>query len=102
MTRQSSVFNAPLLRKIGKSGALLYSMPCFAHAVGMEHPFNEGQLSVLEELLAGECLAAKKAKLYSATLFDPTLAAGMERLAKRHAERFLRLAALLAEEEKNG
>lgn len=60
---------------------------------------TEKELAVLASLLSAESLAAKKARLYSKTLTDVSLASRMQALARRHASRFLQLLALLTGKE---
>ncbi len=60
----------------------------------MEHSLEGRGLYAFAELLEEECLAAKKARLYANTLFETAQAQLMERLAARHAQRFMRLVSL--------
>ena len=55
----------------------------------------EKEKEVLSELIELEDLADKKAKIHSRLLTEPSIAQEMERIAKRHAERELRLKTLL-------
>lgn len=52
-------------------------------------------VDVLSQVLTGEEMACKKAKMYANTLTDAALAAQMERVAAAHAERFRALYAVL-------
>ncbi len=52
-------------------------------------------LDVLSEIITGEEMACKKARIYANTLTDAGLAQEMERVACRHAERFSALCSLL-------
>ena len=75
-------------RKVGKRGI---APRAAAHTAGMKVLTDTRLLCAMERLLEGESLAAKKARVYSRSLFDPALAGVMERLAARHAARFSRL-----------
>ena len=68
----------------------------------MKYTFTRGGLAALEELLAAEALAAKKARLYSKSLSEPSAAARAEGLAARHAARYGQLLALLCEQDAQG
>ena len=63
----------------------------------MENGLTAGGLYAIARLLAAESLASKKARLYASTLTDAVLAARMEGLADRHAQRFAALLALLGD-----
>ena len=63
----------------------------------MENILTAGGLYAVARLLAAESLAGKKAHLYASTLTDAALAARMEELSQRHAQRFSSLLALLEE-----
>lgn len=63
----------------------------------MENGLTAGGLYAVARLLSAESLAGKKARLFAATLTDADLAAQMNRLARRHAQRFAALLALLGE-----
>ena len=52
-------------------------------------------LDVLTQILTGEEMACKKARMYANTLTDTALAEQMERIACAHAERFSALFTLL-------
>ncbi len=52
-------------------------------------------LDVLVQVLTGEEMACKKARLYSNTLTDAALAQEMEKIAMQHEERFNALCTLL-------
>lgn len=52
-------------------------------------------LDVLSQILTGEEMACKKARIYARTLTDAALAAEMERIASQHAERFSALYSML-------
>ena len=52
-------------------------------------------VEVLTHLLTGEEMACKKAKIYSNTLMDATLAGEMANISKAHAERFASLYTIL-------
>ncbi len=52
-------------------------------------------LDVLVQVLTGEEMACKKARLFSNTLTDAALAQEMGRIAMQHEERFNALCALL-------
>ena len=52
-------------------------------------------LDVLTQILTGEEMACKKARIYANTLTDASLAQEMERIACAHAERFSALYTLL-------
>lgn len=52
-------------------------------------------LDVLTQILTGEEMACKKAKIYANTLTDAALAQEMEQIAHAHAQRFTALYALL-------
>ena len=56
----------------------------------------EMEKEVLSELIELEDLAEKKAKIHSRLLTEPSIAQEMESLAKRHAERKMRLKTLLS------
>ena len=59
----------------------------------------EREKEVLSELIQLEDLAEKKAKIHSRLLTEPSIAQDMEALAKRHAERKMRLKTLLTGEK---
>ena len=65
----------------------------------MKTTITEGGLAALSALLAAEGLAAKKARLYSKTLTDVSLASRMQALSDRHSARFERLMAMLTGKE---
>ncbi len=52
-------------------------------------------LDVLVQILTGEEMACKKARLYANTLTDAALAQEMESIACAHAERFSALYAMI-------
>ena len=52
-------------------------------------------LDVLSQILTGEEIACKKARVYARTLTDVALASEMERIAAAHAERFSALYSLI-------
>ena len=52
-------------------------------------------LDVLTQILTGEEMACKKARLYANTLTDVALAQEMEQIACAHAQRFTALYTLL-------
>ena len=52
-------------------------------------------LDVLSQVLTGEEMACKKARIYANTLTDAALAEEMERIATCHAERFSALFTML-------
>lgn len=52
-------------------------------------------VDVLVQILTGEEMACKKAKLYSNTLTDAALAQEMEQIATAHAQRFAALYTML-------
>lgn len=52
-------------------------------------------LDVLSQILTGEEIACKKARVYANTLTDAALAAEMGRIADAHAQRFSALFTLL-------
>ena len=52
-------------------------------------------LDVLSQVLIGEEMACKKARLYANTLTDVSLAQEMERVASAHEQRFSALVNLL-------
>lgn len=52
-------------------------------------------LDVLTHILTGEEMACKKARMYSNTLTDASLAARMGEIAEQHSARFVSLNALL-------
>lgn len=52
-------------------------------------------LDVLVQLLTGEEMACKKARMYSNTLTDAALAGEMEQIALQHEQRFNALYAML-------
>ncbi len=52
-------------------------------------------LDVLSQVLTGEEMACKKARMYANTLTDAALAQEMERIATAHAERFSALFTML-------
>ena len=52
-------------------------------------------LDVLTQILTGEEMACKKARMYANTLTDTVLAEQMEQIACAHAERFSALYAML-------
>ena len=52
-------------------------------------------LEVLSGLLMGECMASKKARVYSKTLTDAALAECMGKIADCHEERFNALLSVL-------
>ena len=52
-------------------------------------------LDVLSQVLIGEEMACKKARLYANTLTDASLAQEMERVASAHEARFSALVTLL-------
>ncbi len=52
-------------------------------------------LDVLSQVLTGEEMACKKARVYASTLTDAALAQEMERIATAHAERFSALFTML-------
>lgn len=52
-------------------------------------------LDVLSQILTGEEMACKKARIYANTLTDAALAQEMERIACAHAERFSALYSML-------
>ncbi len=53
-------------------------------------------LDVLSQILTGEEMACKKARIYANTLTDAALAQEMERIACAHAERFSALYTMLS------
>ena len=57
--------------------------------------FTAKDLDVLSQILTGEEIACKKARVYARTLTDTALAEEMERIAAAHAERFSALYTLL-------
>ena len=56
-------------------------------------------LDVLVQVLTGEEMACKKARMYSHTLTDAALAAEMEQIACQHEQRFNALYAMLGGKE---
>ena len=52
-------------------------------------------IDVLSQILTGEEIACKKARVYANTLTDATLAEQMTRIADAHAQRFSALYTLL-------
>ncbi len=66
----------------------------------MKYTFSRGGLQALSALLTAEGLAAKKARLYSKTLTDVSLAARMQEISARHADRYAQLLALLGGKER--
>lgn len=54
-------------------------------------------LEVLSSVLSTESMACKKARMYSKTLTDQTLAECMESVANRHEERFNAILQILSE-----
>lgn len=52
-------------------------------------------LDVLSQILTGEEMACKKARIYAETLTDAALADEMGRIASQHAERFSALYSML-------
>ncbi len=52
-------------------------------------------LDVLVQVLTGEEMACKKARMYSNTLTDPALAAEMGEIANQHEQRFQALLAII-------
>ena len=52
-------------------------------------------VDVLTQILTGEEMACKKARIYANTLTDVALAQEMERIACAHAERFTALYTML-------
>ncbi len=52
-------------------------------------------LDVLAQILTGEEMACKKARIYANTLTDAALAQTMEQISSAHAERFSTLYAIL-------
>ena len=52
-------------------------------------------IDVLSQILTGEEIACKKARVYANTLTDAALAEEMERIACAHAQRFTALYTLL-------
>lgn len=59
---------------------------------------SERDMAAVENLLEGEYLAAKKARLCSTNLLDAELAEGFTRLALEHEKRFETLYRLLGGE----
>ncbi len=57
--------------------------------------FTEKDIEVLSGLLMGEGMACKKARMYSKTLTDASLAARMGKIADSHARRFGALLSVL-------
>lgn len=56
---------------------------------------TEKDVDVLTQILTGEEIACKKARVYSKTLTDAALAMQMERVANEHAARFQALYSIL-------
>ena len=52
-------------------------------------------LDVLSQILTGEEIACKKARVYANTLTDAALAEEMDRIADAHAQRFTALFAMI-------
>lgn len=52
-------------------------------------------LDVLSQILTGEEIACKKARVYARTLTDAALAEEMDRIADAHAQRFSALFSML-------
>ena len=57
--------------------------------------FTAKDLDVLSQILTGEEMACKKARIYANTLTDAALAQEMEKIAHAHAERFSALYTML-------
>ncbi|MDE7158729.1 MAG: hypothetical protein K2N74_04055 [Clostridiales bacterium] len=57
--------------------------------------FTAKDLDVLSQILTGEEMACKKARIYANTLTDASLAQEMEKIATAHAERFTALYSML-------
>lgn len=60
----------------------------------MEH-LTTKDVTALSEVMRGEELACKKARIYAATLTDTALAESFAALAKEHERRFAELTALI-------
>lgn len=56
---------------------------------------TEKEVSYISDLLTYECQACKKARLYSRTLTDVSLAESMQKIADNHEKRFASLLSLL-------
>ena len=65
----------------------------------MERNLTDKEAEILLSLVKMEDIAEKKAKIYSRLLTEPALAQEMEALAKRHAERKMRLETLATGKE---
>ena len=59
--------------------------------------FSKKDLEVLSAVLACESLACKKAKIYSKTLLNQTLAESMEKIATHHEQRFKEILKMIEE-----
>lgn len=57
--------------------------------------FTAKDLDVLSQILTGEEMACKKARIYANTLTDAALAQEMEKIAYAHAQRFSALYTML-------
>lgn len=57
--------------------------------------FTAKDLDVLSQILTGEEMACKKARIYANTLTDAALAQEMDKIACAHAERFNALFTML-------